>query len=203
MTEFTHNSPYGEQEWLAHLVGLQSHLVVEARQAYVAESFDERNQRMALAVTNEAAPLASESLGRSGMAVDAEAMRSSFYAATLEAGRAFAGAFNTDGSPRPNNVDDIRAGQKAAGAAALRQLPGALHAANIAITDPQALLNTMTFQDVVRLSAVQLEVPAPISLDSGTIQLSLQGDTIRPGTVSTEDFFILVSVECLLRKLRC
>lgn len=189
MTEFIHNMPNVEQERIAHLTELQSNLVVQAHEAYVAESFDGRNQRMALAVTNEAAELASESLARSGVVANIEAVRSSFYAANLEAGQAFAGAFGADGSPHPDNKDAVRIGQKAAGAAALRQLPGALHAASIDVANPQALLNTMTFQDVVRLTAAQLEVPAPASLDSQAVQLSLQGDATRPGTVAKDDYF--------------
>lgn len=189
MTEFIHNNPDTDQERLAHIVDLQGHLVAEAHQAFAAESFDDRNRRMALAVTDEAAALAGESLARSGAMVDTDAMRSAFYVATLDAGQAFAGAFNTDGSPQPDNKDAISAAQNAAGVAALRQLPGALNAAAIDVAEPQALLNTMTFQDVVRLTAAQLAVPAPTNLEPQAVQLSLQGDASRPGTVATDDYF--------------
>jgi hypothetical protein len=190
VTEFIHSTPNLDQERFAHLTELQSNLVSRAHEAYAAESFDERNGQMALAVTNEVAELAGESLARSGVAVDTDALRGSFYAANLEAGQAFAGAFNVDGSPRLDNKDNVRVGQKAAGAAALWQLPGALHAANLDVADPQALLNTMTFQDVVRLTAAQLVIPTPANMDPDAVRLSLRGDAAtRPGTVSRDDYF--------------
>lgn len=189
MTEFIHNTSNAGQEQFADPAELQQYLVSGAHEAYEAASFDARTQQMAEVVADEAAELASASLSRSGASADRNALRDSFYAANVEAGRAFADAFDIGGAPVPDNKDAVRAGQKAAGTAALRQLPGALHAAGVDVADPQALLNTMTFQDVVRLTAAQLEVPEPTGLDSQTVRLSLLGDNERPGTVDKNDYF--------------
>jgi hypothetical protein len=177
------------EDRLVRLKGVQGYLAHHAHQALGADSFGLRSQQMAHAVAEEASSLAGDSLRQSGTVVDPDALRNTFLYAGLEAGEVFDVAFNADGTPCEDNKADIRAGQKAAGGAALRHLPEVLKAAGVDISDPQALLNTMTFQDVVRLTADQLQVEAPADMSADVVRRSLKGDRTQPGTVPTDDYF--------------
>ncbi len=147
------------------LGAFQDYLVRHAHAALESSSFAERNSEMATAVADEASILAADSIRQSGATVDALGLRNAFYAATVEAGQAFSAAFNERGKALPGNLLAYVTAMNATGDIALAHLPDALRAAGVRdIEDPRVLLNAISFDDVVRLTASQLGADS-VSMD--------------------------------------
>jgi hypothetical protein len=136
---------------------------------------------MSGAVAAEAAVLTAHSL--KGANTNQVALLQAFNAATEEAGRAFESSFTPEGKKIADQEPAYKAAQKVAGGVALDHLPEALHAADIEQIDGQIVVDKVIFEDVVRLTARQLNTDAPNMMSTQAMRDSLHQ------TVDTSDYF--------------
>lgn len=151
------------------LVDIQRYLTSEAKSALKAPTFTARNNRMAKAVSLESSVLTAKSIGNDELAQPFEQV---FSIATLEAGQAFAGAFDELGNPVQEQSEAYQEAIKAAGGIAYKHIPEALTLAGIEV-DIDDVLRKSDFGDIVRLAAIELGVNAPQELNPATVIQSL------------------------------
>lgn len=144
------------------------------RQAYGAATFAERTELAANAIYNE-----SYRLFRN------ETLALVFHGAALEAGNAFAGAFDREGRPLTDSQASqvmMKRATSAAGAIAARYSHMAFEAAGIS-ADPEKMLMSAGFGDMVAIAAAMLGREAPAQIDMEAAKASLHN------TVPKDDYF--------------
>lgn len=138
---------------------------------------------MADTIADEASILAARSVTRPDHGLNSLGFKKVFYGAALEAGAAFAPAFDEKGQILPNGADACKAAQKAAYKVALAHLPQALEASQLNTGDPIDVIRSARFDDVLQLTAAQRGVALPEGLTAEAVRASLQR------TVAADDYF--------------
>ena len=141
---------------------LQEQLVAEAHRALVEVDFNSRNEIMTEAVAEETSLLTAESIGKPEIATELELV---FNSACREAGQAFAIAFDERGSKIEGTDAEYKVAMAEAGKVAYEHLQKALEVCGLATESVDTLLKEATFDDILRLTAEQLEEPLPESKD--------------------------------------
>lgn len=157
-----------------NLQQLQQDLVTGARDALSRPTFLDRNNRMADVVASVAAPLTARSIGRPDTATRLESV---FLQAARTAGETFRPAFVEDGSPIASAEGEYKTAMKAAGGIARTRLPEALSAVGIEVGDVGRLLQDVTFDQVVQVTAEQLKVDTPLTAQPDAVKQLLHDVT--------------------------